>query len=154
MNFEIKGFKSWQTDDGGGYQFNLYLDGKKFAWVHNDGNGGCIDMKFYDLKYMGGQYGWDESPSAIIWGKHVKSLGKWKSKFGEINGTEWFDHDTDTAISELVNQYELNKYRKKGILFRLSTDSEDAIRTIKTQDKDLAVRSLNKMFGEGKYQFI
>ena len=154
MNFEIKGFKSWQTDDGGGYQFNLYLDGKKFAWVHNDGNGGCIDMKFYDLKYMGGQYGWDESPSAIIWGKYVKSLGQWKSKFGEINGTEWFDHDTDTAIDELVNQYELNKYRKKGILFRLSTDSEDAIRTIKTQDMGIATKTLNRMFGEGKYLFI
>lgn len=154
MNFEIKGFKSWQTDDGGGYQFNLYLDGKKFAWVHNDGNGGCIDMKFYDLKYMGGQYGWDESPSAIIWGRYVKSLGKWKSEFGEINGNEWFDHDTDTAIGELVNQYELNKYRKKGILFRLSTDSEDAIRTIKTQDMGIATQTLNRMFGEGKYLFI
>ncbi len=27
MKFQIKAFKSWQTDDGGGYQFNLYLDG-------------------------------------------------------------------------------------------------------------------------------
>lgn len=154
MKFQIKAFKTWQTDDGGGYQFNLYLDGKKFAWVHNDGNGGCIDMKFYDLKYMGGQYGWDESPSAIIWNRYVKSLGKWKSEFGEINGTEFFDYDTDTAIDQLVSQYEMDQHRKKGILFRLLTDSEDGFRTIKTHDMGLATQQLNKMFGEGKYLFI
>jgi hypothetical protein len=154
MNFQIKGFKTWNTDDGGGYQFNLYLDKKKFAYVHNDGNGGCIDMKFYDLKFMGGQYSWDESPSATIWGKYVKSLGQWKSSFGEINGTEWFDHDTDTAIGILVQEYEMAKHRKKGILFRLVNDSESTFRTIKTQDADLAVSHLDKMFGKGNYLFV
>jgi hypothetical protein len=154
MNFQIKGFKTWNTDDGGGYQFNLYLDKKKFAYVHNDGNGGCIDMKFYDLKFMGGQYGWDESPSAIVWNKYVKSLGQWKSDFGAINGTEWFDHDTDTAIGILVEEYEMSKHRKKGILFRLLTDSENAFRTITTHDMDLAVAFLDKQYGQGKYLLV
>ena len=155
MNFQIKGFKSWNTDDGGGYQFNLYLDGKKFAYVHNDGNGGCIDMKFYDLKFMGGQYSWDESPSAITWNKYVKSLGQWKSSFGVTsNGTEWFDHDTETAIGILVEDYEMSKYRKKGILFKLLTDGEGTFRTIKTQDMDLAVNQLDKTFGKGKYELV
>jgi hypothetical protein len=154
MSFEIKGFKTWATDDGGGYQFNLYHNKKKFAFVHNDGNGGCIDMKFYDLKFMGGQYSWDESPSAIIWNKYVKSLGQWHSSFGAIDGKEWFDHDTETAIGILVQEYEMSKYRKKGILFRLLTDSENSFRTIKTHDMDLAVNHLDKTFGKGKYELV
>lgn len=153
-DFQIKGFKTWATDDGGGYQFNLYHNGKKFAWVHNDGNGGCIDINFYDTKLMGGKYGWDDSPSVKIWNDHVKSLGQWHSNFGAINGVEWFDHDDETAIGILVEEYEMSKHRKKGILFRLLTDSENAFRTIKTHDTDLAVKHLDKMFGKGNYLFV
>ena len=150
MTFQIKGFKTWATDDGGGYQFNLYHNGKKFAWVHNDGNGGCIDMHFADAPYKH----WDDTPNAKIWDEYVKSLGQWKSKWGAINGTEYFDYDTDTAIGKLVEEYEMSKHRKKGILFRLLTDSENAFRTIKTHDTDLAVKHLDKMFGKGNYLFV
>lgn len=150
MNFQIKGFKTWATHDGGGYQFNLYLDGKKFAWVHNDGNGGCIDIEFSDanMPYI------TDTKNGKIWDQYVKSLGQWKSEFGAINGEEYFDHDTDTAIGLLVEEYEMSKQRKKGILFKLTTDSDNAYRIIKTQDMDLATKQLNKKFGEGKYLFI
>jgi hypothetical protein len=150
MTFEIKAFKDWQTEDGGGYQFNLYHNKKKFAFVHNDGNGGCIDMHFSDAPYRH----IDDTPNAKIWNEYVKSLGKWKSSFGAINGTEWFDHDTDTAIGILVEEYEMAKHRKKGILFRLVNDGENTFRTIKTQDADLAVNQLDKMFGKGNYLFV
>jgi hypothetical protein len=142
MTFQIKAFKHWATDDGGGYQFNLYHNKKKFAWVHNDGNGGCIDIRFEKPEY------------SIIWDAHIKSLGKWKSSCGEIHGTEWFDHDSDTAIGILVEEYEMSKHRKKGILFRLLTDSENAFRTIKTHDMQLATEHLDKLFGKGKYELI
>lgn len=150
MSFEIKAFKHWATDDGGGYQFNLYHNKKKFAFVHNDGNGGCIDIRFADANYPHNH----ETPFAKIWFDHVKSLGQWKSDFGAINGTEWFDHDTDTAIGILVEEYEMSKHRKKGILFRLLTDSDNAFRTIKTHDMDLAKTALDRQFGQGKYLFI
>jgi hypothetical protein len=149
MNFQIKAFKHWQTEDGGGYQFNLYLNNKKFAWVHNDGNGGCIDMTFADS-----DSNWKESPFKTIWDDYVKSLGQWKSKWGAINGSEFFDHDTDTAIGILLEEYEMSKHRKKGILFRLTDDSEDSFRTIKTHDMDLAVAHLDKTFGKGKYELV
>jgi hypothetical protein len=149
MSFEIKAFKHWQTEDGGGYQFNLYHNKKKFAFVHNDGNGGCIDIRFADS-----DTNWKESAFKKIWDDHVKSLGQWKSKWGAINGTEWFDHDTDTAIGILVEEYEMSKHRKKGILFRLLTDSDDAFRTIKTHDMDLAKRELDRQFGQGKYLLV
>jgi hypothetical protein len=151
MSFEIKAFKTWSTHDGGGYQFNLYHNKKKFAFVHNDGNGGCIDITFADGK----SHVDHETPNAKIWQDHVKSLGKWKSKWGiTSNGTEWFDHDTDTAIGILVEEYEMSKYRKKGILFRLLTDGEGTFRTIKTHDMDLAVNHLDKTFGKGKYELV
>ena len=149
MNFTIKGFKTWNTDDGGGYQFNLYLDNKKFAYVHNDGNGGMIDMSFADS-----DSNWKESPFKTMWDKHVKSLGQWRSKFGDIHGSEFIDHDTDTAIGILVKEYEMSKYRKKGILFRLLDDSEGSFRTIKTHDMELAIRELNKHFGQNKFELI
>jgi hypothetical protein len=149
MSFEIKAFKHWQTEDGGGYQFNLYHNKKKFAFVHNDGNGGMIDIRFADSDTS-----WKESQFKTIWDDYVKSLGQWKSSFGAINGTEWFDHDTDTAIGILVEEYEMAKHRKKGILFRLVNDSESTFRTIKTQDADLAVSHLDKMFGKGNYLFV
>lgn len=149
-NFEIKAFKSWSTHDGGGYQFNLYYNKKKFAFVHNDGNGGMIDIEFSDGKsHMD-----HDTPNAKIWDAHVKSLGQWKSSWGKINGTEYFDHTDDTAIGILVEEYEMAKYRKKGILFRLLTDSEGTFRTIKTHDMDLAVNQLDKTFGKGKYELV
>jgi len=149
MNFQIKAFKHWQTEDGGGYQFNLYLNNKKFAWVHNDGNGGGIDMTFADS-----DSNWKESPFKTIWDDYVKSLGQWKSSWGAINGTEFFDHSDDTAIGILVEEYEMSKHRKKGILFKLPIDGEGTFRTIKTQDMDLAVAQLDKTFGKGKYELV
>jgi hypothetical protein len=142
MNFQIKAFKQWQTMDGGGYQFNLYLDNKKFAWVHNDGNGGMIDMDFTDPK------------NQAIWNDFVKSLGQWKTSFGAINGTEWFDHNSETAIGILVEDYEMSKNRKKGILFKLMTDWEGTFRIIKTHDMDLATKQLDKTFGKGNYELV
>ena len=62
MNFQIKAFKDWATDDGGGYQFNLYLDGKKFAFentfayqlVSADTQVLCFDdvKKYFDFERL------------------------------------------------------------------------------------------------------
>lgn len=149
-NFQIKAFKDWATNDGGGYQFNLYLNNKKFAFVHNDGNGGMIDIHFADAPYPH----LDNTPNAKIWQDYVKSLGQWKSDFGAINGKEYFDYDTDTAIGKLVEEYEMAKYRKKGILFRLIEDAESSFRTINTQDTKIATDYLDKTFGKGNYLFV
>jgi len=149
MTFQIKAFKSWRTEDGGGYQFNLYYNGKKFAWVHNDGNGGCIDIEFADS-----QSKWKESPFKTIWDNHVKSLGKWKSKFGAINGTEWFEHDDETAIGILVEDYEMAKHRKKGTLFRLVTDSSTSFRVLNIKDMVEANTWLENKFGKGSYELV
>lgn len=147
MNFQIKAFKEWNTNEGGGYQFNLYLNNKKFAWVHNDGNGGMIDMTFADSQSQ-----WKDSPFKTVWNEYVKSLGQWKSAYGAINGKEYFDHDTDTAIGLLVEQYELNKARKKGTPFKLATDSiHGGFRVLNILDITQANAWLNQNYGEKGY---
>ena len=142
MNFQIKAFKEWQTMDGGGYQFNLYLDNKKFAWVHNDGNGGMIDMDFTDPK------------NQAIWNDYVKSLGQWKTKFGAINGTEFFDYDTDIAIDKLVEDYEMEKHRKKGTLFRLKDDTGSSFRILNLKDIEQAKQWLTKEYTADGFTLI
>lgn len=144
MNFQIKAFKEWNTYDGGGYQFNLYLDGKKFAYVHNDGNGGMIDMHFADAPYPHVQ----DTPNGKIWEEYVKSFGQWWCIDRMI------DHDTDIVIDKLVNEYEMNKQRKKGILFRLVDDGELSYRTITTHDVAEAKEFLTKKYGADKFVLI
>ena len=136
MKFEIKGFKKWNTYDGGGYQFNLFLDGKKFAFVHNDGNGGMIDIDFTDPK------------NNAIWDEYVASFGQWDCLGSMI------DHDTDIVVDKLVNDYEMDKRRKKAILFRLVKDGESTYRTINTLDMNIAKAQLTKQFGADNFILI
>lgn len=141
MNFEIKGFKDWQSREGGGYQFNLLLDGKKFAWIRNDGNGGNIDITFADSDST-----WKDSPFKTIWDEYVKSLGQWKSTFSDSE----YDHCTDTALGEMVEKYEfakaLKKASKKGIPFRLLTDSPLEFSAVTTLDPVLAKKWLDENY--------
>ena len=45
MNYSIKSVKRFDTPDGGGFNCTLYADGKKVAYVYDEGRGGCL---FYD----------------------------------------------------------------------------------------------------------
>jgi hypothetical protein len=51
--FTAKGLKTWDTHDGGGYQFNLYYAGKKVAQVTNEGNGGDTQINWSCISYSG-----------------------------------------------------------------------------------------------------
>ena len=137
MNLTIKGLKTWATSDGGGYQCNLYKDGKKIAFVHNEGNGSEI------------QIDWISCESEI--NAYVESLPK--VKCGEVE----VDSTVGILIDDLVTEYEwqkkLAKHRKNGILFRFVTDSVDSFRTLKTLDVAKAVEYLDKNY-PNKYVLI
>ena len=138
MKFEIKGLKTWHTNDGGGYQFNLYIDGKKALWVHNDGNGGCLDITPLDVNYPNQ---WSESKSYKMFRDYLKTLPKYEM-FGEL-----FDMDEEIFLEELLNDYEyqkaLAKHKKKGICFRLLSDGKNDVRSFKTHDMDAVLKYLN-----------
>lgn len=54
MNLEMKAikFSEWASEETYCYQANVYLDGKPFAMVSNDGHGGC-DRDYSHDKFKG-----------------------------------------------------------------------------------------------------
>ena len=128
MNLTIKSLKTWYTPDGGGYHFNLYKDGKKIAFVFNEGNGGMVSIT------------WDSCKEEVM--EYVKSLP-------EITVGEYkIGMTIDILMENLVNDHQWDKklarYRKSGILFRLLSDPENSFRTIKTLDLNVAKDFLDK----------
>lgn len=136
--FTIKNFKSWSSHDGGGYQFTLYVDGKKFAFVTNDGWGGPIDVK-------------------CIFASQLDSLVNYVSQFKVEYQGKTYDKTLDIFMDELVNEYEMNKKlqraKKKGITFKLLTDGNGVFRTLNVLDMDRAKAYLDSKF-PNNYQFI
>jgi hypothetical protein len=166
MNFTVKNIKSFNGHEGIGYSATLYLDGKKFAEVLDDANGGEVDVNCFDWKdpnkvtintYIdkdGVQHTWDVSPNYALLHNYVLTLPKWKSSFSD----EMYDMTVGLFVEELVNKIldekKLAKAKKKGICFKLNTDGKNTYRTINTHDMEVAVNYLNKQFGINTYQFI
>jgi hypothetical protein len=132
--FTIKNFKTWQTHDGGGYQFTLYYDGKKFAFVHNDGNGGWVEVNC------------ENKEDQKLFDNYISNLPKWKCS---IDGSD-MDITNDIFMDDLVNEYELAKKlakaKKKGTTFRLTTDKENMFRTLNVLDLSQAKQYLDSQF--------
>jgi hypothetical protein len=132
--FTIKNFKTWSTYDGGGYQFSLYYDGKKFAFVHNDGNGGWVEVNC------------ENKEDQNRFDSFIDNLPKWKSS---IDGSD-MDMTSDIFIDELVNEYELAKKlakaKKKGTTFKLLTDGKGMFRTLNVLDMTQARKYLDSQF--------
>lgn len=136
--FAIKNFKSWSSHDGGGFQFSLYVDGKKFAIVTDDGWGGPVDVQ-------------------CIFASQLESLEKYVSQFKwQYKGAE-YDMDLEVWISNLVSEYmfnkKLEKAKKKGITFKLLDDGKDVFRTLNTLDLAKAKAYLDSKFANN-YQLI
>lgn len=163
LKFTIKNLKTWSTHDGGGYQFSLYLNDKKFAFVHNDGNGGDVEVECLDIDAPkveistwtdkdGNVHKWLVTPNYALLDAYVKGLPKWESYTGD------FVHETiGMFMDTLVNNYEfdkkLAKAKKKSIVFKLNTDSNRTFRTINTLDMNIALTYLNAKFPNA-YQFV
>jgi hypothetical protein len=163
LKFTIKNLKTWATHDGGGYQFSLYLNDKKFAFVHNDGNGGEVEVECLDINAPkveittwtdkeGNDHKWLVTPHYALLSAYVRGLPKWECFSGDL------EHVTiGIFMDELVNSYELDKKlakaKKKGIVFKLNTDSKGTFRTINTLNMDIALSHLNKKF-PNSYQLV
>ena len=166
MNFSVKNIKSFNGREGVGYSATLYLDGKKFAEILDDANGGEVDVHCFDyhshtkvtiktyIDKEGVQHTWDVSPNHALLHNYVLTLPQWKSSFSD----EMYDMTIGLFVEELVNKIleekKLAKAKKKGICFKLTADNKNTYRTINTHDMEVAVSYLNKQFGLNSYQFI
>jgi hypothetical protein len=147
MNLTIKSLKTWIAREGYGYQYNLYEDGKKIAFVNNDGNGGQMDIDFADGK----RRGWGSPIEARI-NAYIATLEAY------FYGGKFNEHNIETFLDEVLEAYESNKAlvkaKKKGITFRLADDALSVIRTIITFDLEKAKNILDSTYKVGGYEFI
>jgi hypothetical protein len=134
-DLQIKGLKTWATHDGGGYQFNLYEAGKKVLFVHNDGNGGCIDLEPLDS----GEF-------LQRLNAHCESLPPRSMDYAGLPNTT-IPIDAEIFLEELLTKYEqekqIAKAKKKGIVFALH-GKEKQFYTLATLDMAKAIAYLEK----------
>lgn len=134
----IKGLKTWQSRDGGGYQYTLYEGKKKVLFVHDEGRGGCLDLEPLDdgdfLKRLRA-YCETLPPQTLTY----EGLPPMTIK-----------QDEETFLSDLLQEHEgrkqIERAKKKGICFRPTGEKENIFYTLRTLDLSVA-----KSYLDGKY---
>ena len=110
MNLEMKAIKhsEWASEETYCYQANVYLDGKPFAMVSNDGHGGC-DREYSHNKFKG-----DYRATMKKVGEYFKSLPK-----RDVGKYDWapegFDESFEGWCHEQVTNYLITKDVKKAL---------------------------------------
>lgn len=114
-DYSIKGLRSWNTDDGGGYECKLYLGNKKVADCLHDGTGDEVGIRFAD------------SDEAQAFDRFIKDQPK-RLYPANLGGGE-YTVNADIFIGDLVNEEQnrrvLKRYCAKKTLFRLEGDDPD-----------------------------
>lgn len=126
--FTIKRFESFRTHDGGGFNFDLYVDGKKVAEVAEEGHGGGLLVR------------WDDPKASVAMEEYVAALPSEKlpdeadTWLLEMYPTGFRTLDVETFLCKLADDYENAKRMKrlcsKKTLFRLPEDNEGQYRVI------------------------
>jgi hypothetical protein len=141
FNLEIKAYKTFYSREGGGYHFNLYDGKKKIAFVHDDGNGGSVDVDTFGDKQM-----------LMDLMAYVDSLPPYKFM------DQYHNHCFDTYFSELISQHQFNKALKKhkaiGTCYRIKSDDEYSFHAINTKDMNVVTKMLDEKFGANNYTII
>lgn len=113
--YGIKGLKTWATDDGGGYQCSVYRNGVKVAYIHNDGNGGPLDVDW-------------ASPEERDLFREERVIGKI-----EDPSTDHPEINDEIALAILVDEKTtlalLKRYCAKETVFTVEGDNPGAYRT-------------------------
>ena len=110
-------FAEFASEETSCYQGTLYVDGKRFANVSNEGHGGCDSqrpIKPYTYKDL------DKLEITI-----AKEYPKWGSEYGDKEDTH--DHDLEIVCGNLLNQWHVDKDVKrtlKKIAFVKSPDEK------------------------------
>jgi hypothetical protein len=120
MGYAVKNVTSFQGREGIGFEASVYLDGKKIGKVTDTANGGEIDF------YL-------NAGEREKLDKFCLTLPKWGSEFGD----EEYNTDADIYISNIVNEFELNKKLKRWCrtktVFKLASYKDGEYSTIKAK---------------------
>ena len=129
----IKGLKTWRTDDGGGWQATLVIDGHEVGTVTDHGSGGPVEWRLQPYEQF-----------------DVELFAAWAATFGVtiIGNAVPYDSALDSEIARLID-VELNDRRfarlsKTKTIFRLPTDADGEWRTITAPISDKVRAYLSK----------
>ena len=130
--FQVKGVKTFEGMEGYGINANLYFEGKKVAFILDEGNGGCLDVRWDRDK----GYRWNDNPLIPL----MKTLPK--TTYLEVYGKDECDlgeykWDEESVCNCLVDEY-LAKQEFKKCLKKVSVLLDDnTIATYKANASDL-----------------
>lgn len=113
--YSIKGLRSWNTDDGGGYECKLYLGDKKVADCLHNGTGGDVGIRFTDPE------------EAQTFDRFIEDQPK--RRFPANLGGGEYSVNADVYVGGLVSdeldRRALKRYCAKKTLFRLEGEGPD-----------------------------
>ncbi len=115
MKLELKNIKhtAWASEETHCYQASLYVDGKPFAIVSNDGRGGC-DRDYAHPKFKGDYFDMFRSVEA-----HFKSLPNDPSEWNEDGMEQCLEFWCADQVNDWLSARELKKKLKSHVLFQL-----------------------------------
>lgn len=121
MNATVKAVKTWRTDDGGGWQADLFVDGRKAALVTDEGTGGCLRWQVLNV----------EAVEAF-----ATSCGV-AQPFAGRSAMVMCDTEMDIEIAKLVDAHEqakqIKRWCRSATLFTVPGDEAGSYRTIKAK---------------------
>jgi len=113
-DWAVKAVKTFIGNEGYGFNANLYLKGKRVAFVYDDASGGPVRFQWAD----------QEAESAM-----TAFCATQPPKRG-------YPYDPDFMACELVDEYEdnrtLRRHCKTKVMFRLPDDPEGEFRSFKS----------------------
>lgn len=97
MRLEMKAIKhsEWASEETYCYQANVYLDGKPFAVVSNDGRGGCNRVEYHDASPLVKREVLNRSEPSFHFNctEWVEKLSEIESYFGSLPNTDVGKYD-------------------------------------------------------------
>lgn len=133
--YSVAKVKSFRGTDGYGFNVDLLKDGRRIAFVIDEGCGGCLHFEWLDIKDKG------------VLEEHVKTLPPLKSQYGDMV------LDIDLFVSSLVDEHESEKKLKRlcrtKTLFRLKADEVGSYRVINRQYDEKVKDFIKGKYGDG-----
>jgi hypothetical protein len=133
MTYTIKGLKTWNTHDGGGFQVSLCADGKRIAEVTEGGHGGPLNWAFKPT-----------AARALAAFGTAHGVSDFVSSLDRTGAFVKFDTDADMALCQMVEdlerQREMKRWCKTKVVFRFPKDKEGDYHTLKCAHYTESVR--------------
>ena len=123
MKLELKNIEhtAWASEETHCYQASLYVDGKPFALVSNDGRGGC-DRDYAHPKFKGDYFDMFRSVEA-----HFKSLPNDPSEWNEDGMEQRLEFWCADQVNDWLSARELRRMMRTQILFQKEGEEEAGV---------------------------